>query len=74
MSDAPKQLDLETLVRKVLEAIQSDIDFVYPHREYVEDRAHPGLLSIQGRVRSLIAVLDCIKETPKEVSDGSNPG
>lgn len=69
MSDPTKQLDLETLVRKVMTGIQSEIDFAYPGGEMADHRAHPALMAIQGRVRGLVSVLDCIEET----SDGSNP-
>lgn len=59
---AIKSLDLEQLVQRVLKDIQSDIDFVYPHGEMSNSRCHGGFLSVQGRVRSLLSVLDCIKE------------
>jgi predicted nucleotide-binding protein (sugar kinase/HSP70/actin superfamily) len=62
-----RELDLESVVRKVIADIQEDINWVYPLGSMDEERSHGAFLRIEGRISSLKTVLNFISRETKRV-------
>jgi hypothetical protein len=64
--------DAVSMLKLLAKQIQADIDYAYPHNGLAGDRSkhlfnpgkgHTALVSIQGEVRAMEAVLDNLKES-----------
>lgn len=73
MANTNLTFDAVTMLKLLVKQIQANIDYAYPHNGLTGSRAgnfynpgkgHTALVSIQGEVRALEAVLNNLKETP----------
>jgi hypothetical protein len=68
MANTTLTLDAVAMLKQMMRQIQANIDFAYPpnHRQvscYDGARGHTALVSIQGNIRAIEALLDNLKES-----------